>query len=207
MIDWHDYPYTDLHEMNLDWVISKLKELDQRVDDILVDVIQQATDAAIVASKAYIDEQIADIITQFNDVKLVVANLSNDVTDLSQQLIDLAGDVDDLEQDMLNRFDLVYGYIDGQIVASNIRTDAAIEANNNMLLSTMATYLANIKVLNYFTGEYVTIQDMFDYLCKFHLQNSIDYDTMNTRALTYTQFNALNMSYTDLAINGGTLYV
>ena len=206
MIDWHDYPYTDLHEMNLDWVISKLKELDQRVDDILVDVIQQATAGAIAASKEYIDEQMNDIISQFNDVKSVVSSLSADVRAISNQVIDLAGDIDDLEQDMLNRFNLVYNYIDGQIVSSNTRTDAAIAANNNTLLSIMETYLSNIKVLNYFTGEYISIQDMFDYLCMFHLQNAIDYNTMNTRALTYTQFNALNISYTDLAMNGRTLY-
>ena len=207
MIDWHDYPYTDLHELNLDWVISKLKELDQRVDDILVDVVRQATEGAIEASKEYIDEQMSDITQQFDEVKSVVNNLSTDVSICQQQIIDLAGDVDDLESDMLNRFDTIYGYVDGQIIASNARTDAVIQANNNIILGTMSTYLSNIKVLNYFTGEYVTIQDMFDYLCMFHLQNSIDYSTMNSRALTYTQFNALNMTYTDLAMNGGTLYV
>lgn len=207
MLDWHDYPYTDLHEMNLDWVISKLKELDQRVDDIVADVVQQATEGAIEASKAYIDEQMADINAEFEDVKSIVYNMSIDVGNMSQQIIDLAGDVDDLETDINNRFNQVYSYIDGQIVASNTRTDAAIDANNNFLLNTMATYLSNIKVLNYFTGEYVTIQDMFDYLCQFHLQDSLDYDTMTTRALTYAHFNSLNITYTNLALNGGTLYV
>ena len=207
MINWHLYPYTDLHEMNLDWIIDVVKELDQRVDDIVSEITQEVVDIAIVECKAYIDEQMQIVLDDMADLKNTVNDLAHDVGSFSQQLIDLAGDLDDLEQDMINRFNSVYGYIDGQIVAVNARTDAAIAANNDYLIDNMQQYLANIKVLNFFTGEYVSIQEMFDYLCMFHVSDGIDYDTMNTRALTYSQFNALNIDYTDLTLHGNTLYV
>lgn len=206
MINWHDYPYTDLHEMNLDWIIDVVKELDTRVDNIVAEITSEVVDLAVEQCKEYIDEQMVPIIAQMDDIINQVNDLAHDVDSFSQQLIDLAGDLDDLEQDMIGRFTSVYGYIDGQIVAVNARTDAAIIANNDYIINNMQQYLANIKVLNYFTGEYVSIQDMFDYLAAFHLTNALDYDTMNTRALTYNQFNALNINYTDLAVNGATLY-
>ena len=207
MINWHLYPYTDLHEMNLDWIIDDVKELDQRVDDIVSEITQEVVDISIVECKAYIDEQMRIVLDDMADLKNTVNDLAHDVGSCSQQLIDLAGDLDDLEQDMINRFNSVYGYVDGQIVAVNARTDAAIAANNDYLINNMQQYLANIKVLNFFTGEYVSIQEMFDYLCMFHISDGIDYDTMNTRALTYSQFNALNIDYTNLTLHGNTLYV
>lgn len=207
MINWHLYPYTDLHEMNLDWIIDVVKELDQRVDDIVSEITQEVVDIAIVECKEYIDEQMQIVLDDMADLKNTVNDLAHDVGSFSQQLIDLAGDLDDLEQDMINRFNSVYGYIDGQIVAVNARTDAAIAANNDYLINNMQQYLSNIKVLNFFTGEYVSIQEMFDYLCMFHVSDGIDYDTMNTRALTYSLFNALNIDYTDLTLHGNTLYV
>ena len=207
MINWHLYPYSDLHEMNLDWIIDIVNELDQRVDNIVEEITQEVVDRAVIQCKEYIDEQMQIVLQNMADLKQTVEDLSHDVGSFSQQLIDLAGDLDDLEQDMIGRFNSVYGYIDGQIAAVNARTDAAIVANNDYLINNMQQYLANIKVLNFFTGEYVSIQEMFDYLCMFHVSDGIDYDTMNTRALTYSQFNALNIDYTDLTLHGNTLYV
>lgn len=207
MINWHLYPYTDLHEMNLDWIIDIVNELDHRVDDIVEEITDVVVDLAVVQCKEYIDEQMQVVLQDMADLKEIVDDLSHDVGSFSQQLIDLAGDLDDLEQDMIGRFNSVYGYIDGQIVAVNARTDAAIVANNDYILNNMQQYLANIKVRNYITGDMVSIQDMFDFLCMFHITDGIDYDTMNTRALTYTQFNALNISYQDLVLHGNTLYV
>ncbi len=207
MINWHLYPYTDLHEMNLDWIIDVVNELDHRVDDIVEEITDEVIDLAVVQCKEYIDEQMQVVLQDMADLKEIVDDLSHDVGSFSQQLIDLAGDLDDLEQDMIGRFNMVYGYIDGQIVAVNARTDAAIVANNDYILNNMQQYLANIQVRNYITGDMVSIQDMFDFLCMFHITDGIDYDTMNTRALTYTQFNALNISYQDLVLHGNTLYV
>ena len=53
----------------------------------------------------------------------------------------------------------------------------------------------------------VPIQEMVDYLAAFHIVDGIDYDTMNLRALTYSVWNGLSMTYTDLTLHGNTIYV
>ena len=197
-----EYPYTDLHELNLDWVIKKLKELNERVDNISEEI---AADVIPIVEE-YVDIQVQNIIEEFNALKEDFNTLSGDFDGLSQQFIDRAGDFDDLVTDTQNKINDLKGYIDGQIVGVNARTDAAIIANNDYILGQLSQFLSEIKVLNYFTGEYVSIQDMFDYLAGLHVTDGIDYDTMAQRALTYNQFAALNISYTDLAIHGGSLY-
>lgn len=200
---WNKYPYLDFHELNADYILSELAKIDSRLDNIIDEVIA----AAIAATKDYVDEKMADTIDAFNDLKADFDDLERDFGDLRDEMGDMEDDFADFVLHVDERIDFFRDYIDAQIRAVNLRTDAAIEANNQYLLDNMETYLADIKVLNYFTGEYVSIQDMFDYLASLHVTDSIDYDTMATRNKTYTQFINMNMTYTNLALHGNTLFV
>ena len=204
---FNEYPYTDMHELNLDWCISKLKELNQRVDDITEDI------ASIVYEEAvkYIDEHLADVIAEFNQLKIDVEEeirlVEEDFDGLNQQFIDLAGDFDTLVAEVTYKINQIRLYIDGQIAGVNLRTDAAIAANNDYILGQLQQFLAQIKVLNFFTGEYVSIQDMFDYLSMLHVSDGIDYADLASRNKTYTELAAYNMTYTDLVLHGNSIIV
>lgn len=204
---FNEYPYTDLHELNLDWAIAKIKELDEKVDRLKEEIIAEASKIAYERSKEYIDGRVEGILSDFEALQEDFNSLRDDFDTISDQFSDISGEFNDLVEEVDNKILYLQNYIDAQIGAVNIRTDAAIAANNDMILSQMETYLGNIKVLNYFTGEYVSIQDMFDYLAQLHLDDSIDYNTMVTRAKTYAQLIALNINYTNLAMHGNTLYV
>ncbi len=204
---FNEYPYTDMHELNLDWCIRKLKELEKRVDDITEDIAEQVYEEAV----QYIDEHLADIIAEFNQLKIDVAaeirEIEDDFEGLNQQFIDLAGDFDTLVATVDFKINQIRSYIDGQIAGVNLRTDAAIAANNDFILGQMEHFLSQIKVLNFFTGEYVSIQDMFDYLSMLHVNDGIDYADLASRNKTYTELAAYNMTYTDLVLHGNSIIV
>lgn len=201
------YPYSDMHELNLDYILAKVKELDARVNEIAEEIAEQVEEDV----KQYIDEQLALVIQEFNDMK----------SDYDQFKLDVEGEVDGLEQDFINltgeidtfmyqvnlKIQGVKDYVDAQIVATNARTDAAIIANNQMILDQLSQYLSNITVINFFTGEAISIQDMFDYLAMLHVNDSIDYATLASRNKTYADIAALNITYTDVVLHGNTLIV
>lgn len=42
---WNKFPYTDFHELNLDWVITKIKEINNKVDNFIIDTTQMIKDS------------------------------------------------------------------------------------------------------------------------------------------------------------------
>jgi len=190
------YPYTDFHELNLDWLLNEMKELETKVDNAIADITAQV----IREVKQYVDDQLAIIETDFAQIQREFAEVQRNVDTLNDAFSDFTTYVN-------GQITFIKNYIDAQVHATNERTDALIASNNQLLLQEMQTYLNQIEVINYFTGELVTIQDMFNYLASLHLQQAIDYDTMASRSKTYTWLAAQNKTYTDLAMNGNVWYL
>lgn len=193
---FNKYPYSDFHEMNLDWLLNAMKELDARLDNAIDEITQTVTGNV----EAYVDEKLAGLLAEFDQLKIDFASVQRNVDSLNTAFADFTTYVN-------GQITFIKNYIDAQVNASNDRTDAMIASNNQLLLSQMQTYLNQIQVINYFTGELVTIQEMFDYLAQFHLQNAIDYATMAIRSKTYTWLAAQNKTYTDLAMSGNTWFL
>lgn len=190
------YPYTDFHEMNLDWVIAKLKEMEGRIEGLKEEILTET----IAASKDYIDSRLSEVILEFNDLKADFNALNNSFNSLNAEFIALKNSVAAQILELDNK-------IDAAVVGVNQRTDLLLQNMYNRIFEDLSASLAQIKVINYFTGEEVSVQDMFNYLAMLHLTDSIDYDTMALRAKTYTQLANLNITFTNLAMHGNTLYV
>ena len=193
---FNKYPYTDFHELNLDWILKEMKDLQAAMEGLLETAIEEATKAA----KEYVDEQLAIIEADF-------AELQRNFNTLNNNVISLNNAFDRFTTNITNQINALKLYIDDSLQAQTLQTQLLIAQNNEYLLSEMETYLTQVKVINYFTGEKVTIQDMFNYLAGLHLNDAIDYDTMALRALTYTYLAGLNINYTNLAMHGNTLYI
>lgn len=194
---WYNkYPYTDFHELNLDWILEEMKRLQEEINGL----VEEAVTKAVAQSKEYTDSKLADIEAGF-------AQLQSSFNALSVQVSDLAGTVATFTTNFTAQINALKAYIDDQLDADRLQMTLLIQQNNEYLLREMESYLAQIKVINYFTGDKVTIQDMFNYLAGLHLNDAIDYDTMATRAKTYTDLANMNINYTNLAMHGNTLYV
>ncbi len=194
----NSYPYTDFHEMNLDWVIAKIKEYEDSLAGLKEEILQltkeytdQQLDERLATYQAQIDELTAELTGMYNQLDTDFENLQ---TSVNTSLIQMDRKITDLRQ-----------ALNDAIVAINARTDLAIEQNNEYLLDQMRDELANIEVNNALTGTIMTLQNMLNYLCTLHMENAIDYTTLASKQNTYTQLAGYNMTYTQLAMQGGSI--
>ena len=187
----YEYPYTDPNRYNADWLLNKMKELEGRLDGILEEALQ--------LTKEYVDTRLAEYQAQIVQIRKEIQAVSDRTDEISeemvQQVVRLEGLISDAERKAENLF-----------IISNNRTDLQIERNNEYIFREIEdNILANITVINYFTGANVSVQDMFDYLASLHLENAITYNGLRDKNLTYTALIAKNITYTELVKNGGTL--
>ena len=192
------YPYTDFHELNLDWIIQQIKDMNTNLETMEERIMEE--------TRKYCDERV--------DEKMAV--YMDEIHEIERELLqlgaDLERDFDGLQNSVniaLNQMEIKIRNLQDQLTAEinavNQRTDLAIEQNNEYLLAHMETELANIKVLNALTGTYYTIQNMFNYLCTLHMTDAIDYTTLASRNNTYTQLAGYYMTYTQLAMQGNSI--
>ena len=193
---FNNYPYTDFHELNLDWILKEMKALDARLDEALTTLSTQIYNRVM-----------GDITPQLHQIRLDMANLQSDFTALSNEFTELTGTFNAFTAYVNGQLDAMQAYVDAQTLAAYQYTNTRIEQNNEYIIRELQQFLSLIKVINFFTGDMVTIQDMFDYLASLHATDALDYDTMALRAKTYTQLAAYNKTYTELVMSGNTWYV
>ena len=192
------YPYLDFHELNLDWVIVKITEFDKKLDEYEDTVLAKAkeyTDSAI-------QESYSSLVTEFNEFKNEVTTLISDLDSRYDEFVDTVNNrmtITDANVAAISR------KVDLVLDEANAYTNQAIINNNEYIIDQTTKALKTVTVLNYFTGARISIQDMFDYLAHFHLQNAISVDTLVARAKTVNELVAYTMTMTQLATNGATI--
>lgn len=173
---------------------KKLNEVVEKINNISTDILSEA--------KSYTDGKIAEQTKVVEDAVKEVNRLAERIEIENNQFISTVNARLGITDSKINKLaeDLV-----NDIQAVNNRTDLAIQQNNEYILSELPKFLSQIKVVNFFTGEQISVQDMFDYLSQFHLQNSINYDELAEREITVNEYIALYMTYTQLVLNGGSI--
>ena len=187
----YEYPYTDPNRYNADWLLNKMQELEGRLDGIVEETLQ--------LTKKYVDVRLYGYQAQILQIRKEIQELSDRTDTLSEDLVEQVARLEGLISDAERKAESLF------IIANN-RTDMQIERNNEYIFREIEdNILGNITVINYFTGERVTVQNMFDYLASLHLQNSITYDGLRNKNLTYAELIAKSISYTELVKNGAAL--
>ena len=187
----YECPYTDPNRYNADWLLNKMKELEGRLDGII--------EETLALTKTYVDDQLKTYQLQLESIRQEIAEVSQRTDTLTAHVADevlrLEAKILDAERKAESLF----------IIANN-RTDLMIERNNEYIFREIEdNILANVTVINYFTGERMSVQDMFNYLASLHLQNAITYNGLRDKNLTYTELVAKSITYTELVKNGSTL--
>ena len=200
-------------------LVYKVNEVIASMENMEEEILAQAkayTDDAIAQTFAEVDARIAQLNQDIQDQRIYF----DDLVDRTVQTFN--GIVDDLQYqyqrftqyvngeltDVHNEIDDTNDRLDASITAVNARTDLMIELNNEYLIEEVTEHLPSImKVLNILEGNYVTIQDMFDYLCNLHVVDGIDVQTLAGRALTCNRIVTINRTVRDCVMYGNTILV
>ena len=150
----------------------------------------------------------ADIRREFADLSQQVVDLRNyfdeEVAALQEQYDTFTRAVDNSINRLVNRINAFEEDMRAAIIGVNALTDLKIEQNNEYIMEKIAEGVVNVRVINYFTGERVTVQEMFDTLAQLHLENPITYTELANSTISYAALAALNMTYTELAVKGNS---
>lgn len=151
---------------------------------------------SLAVAKAYTDEQISNLNDSLQDyINTLIKATNNAITDLDNKINQNQAENNAKFQDVDNEFNKVY-----------VQINTAIENNNKYLIEEISKNLGNqLLVTNFFTGQRVTVQNMFDYLANLHVDNGINYTTLAERNYTYDELVALKITYSQMVINGNIL--
>lgn len=158
-----------------------------------VDKVTEAISDFNDESKAYTDSKIAEA---FADIQAQSDALRRDY----EQFVTLVNSNINLFQSQL---DTTSAKLEAEIIGVNARTDVAIEQSEERILAYIGTQaLNNIKVLDPFSGNYVTIQYMIEYLSGLHMTGAATYDEIFGANISYDEMVAKDKTYTEWATNG-----
>lgn len=189
---FEQFPYANFHELNLDWILKKIKELDEKVDSIEDRILKQAN--------AYTDQQIAGLRRDFAELESDFAAFKSEINaqfaaytakqDKAfadyQKLVN--AQIDLLEQEIRD----ARAELKTMLRQANAYTDASIAMLLLQLPDIITKNIKNAKVYNLLTGKYVTIQAMFDFLCLFHAPGALTCTGVFERNNTCTEIQQYN---------------
>ena len=150
----------------------------------------------LAASKAYTDGEIAKSIQQYNQA------LEQLTSDYNQFVDNVTGAL----QGFQNQMDSNFQRHDTAIAGGRASTDTKIPQTHEWLLEQISQQRLSVTVLNPFTGERVSIQDMIDYLSVLHMTEAIDVDGIVTANRTVTKVISYNATCTQLVNNGKNIF-
>ena len=184
---FEQFPYCNFHELNLDWILKKIKELDEKVNSIEDRILKEAN--------AYTDRKVGEVQAEFNALESDFNSFKADVNaqfaaytakqDKAfadfQKLVN--AQIDLLEQEIRD----AKAELQTLLKQANAYTDASIQMVMLQLPDIITKNIKNAKVYNLLTGKYVTIQAMFDFLCMFHAPDALTCGEIYARNNTNAQ--------------------
>lgn len=199
----NQFPYSDFHELNLDWLIKitkqnqdQIKDLEEQFAQIEVlteDQINSMIAAAIAANNV---EVYAAINTVKNELIIRLNNLDTDITTRYKAYTDaqIALQKIYIDNQDLFYFEAAKTYSDGNLDLAKAYTD------NKVVNYTM--------MVNPITGVYEDVRNVVnDIVTYFHTDGSLTAQEYDDLELTATAYDAYDLTAYDYDFNGKNLLV
>lgn len=175
-------------------LVNKINELVDALNNASLDILKEAN--------SYTDTQIANARSEFDAKVKEIEELERR---LAEQYYDFTNVVNARIQFISNEVNRIDNKIDDEIIGANEYTNQAIKNNNEYLIDQLSQSVRNFTVINFFTGEQITVQNMFDTLAQLHIQNPMTYDIYANKNISYSALSLLNIDYTELVMKGNEL--
>ena len=194
----NQFPYSDAHELNLDWVITAVKTLSGHVD-----ALQEEMDQIEVMTKEEIEAMIDLAINTEVYPKLI--ELKNQITQEYQayvqaRITDLTAYIDNINSELrlyIDNQDVYYNNL-AQSYADHAESEAKAYTDDKVLNVTM--------MINPITGEYDDVRNVVnDIVIYFHSENSLTAGEYDALDLTAAAYDAYQLSAFDYDFNGKLL--
>lgn len=175
-------------------LVKKINELVDALNNISIDILEEAN--------SYTDTQITNASSEFDAKVREIEELERR---LAEQYYAFTNSVNAHIQFISNDVNRIDNKIDDEIIGANEYTNQAIKNNNEYLIEQLSQSIRNFTVINFFTGENITVQNMFDTLAQLHIQNVMTYDIYANKNISYSALSLLNIDYTKLVMKGNEL--
>ena len=183
----HRYPYSNLHELNLDWLIDQTKESMAKIA-----YLEEEFSKIVIVTEEHIQEMI-DASIAANNITLA-ANLQAmyDRITLEYQGY-VQGRINQLTTYIDNQ-DVHYDYL-AQNYAAQALTDSKAYTDSKVLDYTM--------MINPITGQYDDVRDVVDDIVSyFHTENALTAGEYDALDLTADDYDAYQLTAYDYDFNG-----
>ena len=97
MAVFHEYPYTDFHDLNLDWLLKTVKDLKEEIDNLDLDEWQ----SRLTACETTLNEHASDIQAlegEYDSLYQAITTLQTTVTSHTADISTINGAIDDLDR-------------------------------------------------------------------------------------------------------------
>lgn len=200
-----NWPYTNFHELNLDWILAKVKELDASVAEVL-------------AWKLSWDETLNAITNELSVLEGRVNDLSSQqiafIQEINQKFNDLAEqnrlEIAALIQSVDNRFNILDLEVTGRLDQQDVLINAEIQSMTgqitglaNELEQAILDLGSTFMVSNPLTGEQTTVQGAINALAALHALDALTAGAYDALALTAGTYDAKNLTAYKYDFQGG----
>ena len=189
---YEHFPYSNYHELNLDWLLSKVKEIQTDIDKI---------NAWKETFSAQINSQISDLInqvnTEFNQLK----------TDIAKEFTDYRNETDAKFEAQREETDKQFASLTDAVNARLTAFDGRIADIESKLLDIENNLPTLVHVTNPFTGMSDSIQNVINALADTQRSDALTASAYDALAKTASGYDAYKITAVNYDFNGKSILV
>lgn len=199
----NQFPYSDFHELNLDWVIKQVKNNVEAIK-VLQDLMEQIE----VLTEEQINAMIKNAIDSNNEILYsAMVDLKNQIT--NEYVSYCNTKISELKTTLENQINQLKIYVDNQDI---YYFDLAKVYSDNMLVQakdyTDQSVLDYTMMINPITGVYEDVRNVVDDIVTyFHTDGTLTAAEYDALELTATVYDAYQLTAYDYDFNGKNLLV